>query len=166
MSRTTSPYWILMFEYSQLWIWHSLPFCVGQFFFGLVCHNWVHYNRRWDHNSFGSLWWPCWCLQPQRPLISYLQSTIQSYMYLVCRSKILKERARHHNSGKKRLGTVSRKKVAVLLDFVQMRGGGRAVPKFLVHFSQTIYIGSIWGWGGRGRALPKFIGTLALKKVV
>ena len=49
------------------------------------------------------------------------------------------------------LGMVSRKKVAVLLDFVQMRGG-RALPKFLVQFSQTdkLYIGSIWGWGGGG----------------
>ena len=57
------------------------------------------------------------------------------------------------------------KKVAVLLDFVQLRGG-RALPKFFVHFSQTVYIGSIWGWGGRGRPLPKFFGTLAFKKVV
>ena len=40
------------------------------------------------------------------------------------------------------LGTVSRKKMAVLLDFVQMRGG-RALPKFFVRFSQTVYIGSI-----------------------
>ena len=30
------------------------------------------------------------------------------------------------------------KKIAVLLDFVQMRGG-RALPKFFVHFSQTVY---------------------------
>ena len=44
------------------------------------------------------------------------------------------------------------KKIAVLLDFVQ--------------FSQTIYIGTTWGWGGRGRPLPKFFGTLAFKKVV
>ena len=35
------------------------------------------------------------------------------------------------------------KKVAVLLDIVQMRGGS-AVPKLFVHFSQTVYIGSIW----------------------
>ena len=62
-------------------------------------------------------------------------------------------------------GKSSRKKVAVLLDFVQMRGG-RALPNFFVHFSQTVYIGSIWGWGGRGRPLPKFFGTLASKKVV
>ena len=55
------------------------------------------------------------------------------------------------------------KKIAVLLDFVQLRGG-RALPKFFVHFSQTVYIGSIWGWGGRGRPLPKFFGTLAFKK--
>ena len=53
-------------------------------------------------------------------------------------------------------------KVAVFLDFVQMRGGG--LPKFFVHFSHTVYIGSIWGWGGRGRPLPNFFGTLGLKK--
>ena len=36
--------------------------------------------------------------------------------------------------------------IAVLLDFVQMRGGeGRALPKFFVTFSQTVYIGSILG---------------------
>ena len=57
------------------------------------------------------------------------------------------------------------KKVAVHLDFVQMGGGGgRALPKFFVHFPQTVYIGSIWGWGGRGRLLPNFFGTLAFKK--
>ena len=28
-----------------------------------------------------------------------------------------------------------------------MRGGGRALPKFFVHFSKTVYIESIWGWG-------------------
>ena len=61
------------------------------------------------------------------------------------------------------LGEGLLKKVAVLLDFVQLRGG-RALPKFFVHFSQTVYIGSIWGWGGRGRPLPKFFGTLAFKK--
>ena len=33
------------------------------------------------------------------------------------------------------VGTVSRKKVAVLLDFVQMRGRGRQGP---VQFSQTV----------------------------
>ena len=45
--------------------------------------------------------------------------------------------------------------------------GGRGpcpVPKFFVQFSQTVYIGSIWGWGGRGRPLPKLFGTLAFKK--
>ena len=63
------------------------------------------------------------------------------------------------------LGEGLPKKVAVLLDFVQLRGG-RALPKFFVHFSQTVYIGSIWGWGGRGRPLAEFFGTLALKKVV
>ena len=33
-------------------------------------------------------------------------------------------------------------------------GGGRALPNFFVHFSQTVYIGSIWGWGGGGRETP------------
>ena len=27
----------------------------------------------------------------------------------------------------------------------EVGGGGRALPKFFVHFSQTVYIGSIWG---------------------
>ena len=49
-------------------------------------------------------------------------------------------------------------------EFCLKEGGG--LPKFFVHFSQTVYIGSIWGWGGRGRPLPKYFGTLALKKVV
>ena len=56
-------------------------------------------------------------------------------------------------------------RVAVPLDFVQLKGG-RALPKFFVHFSQTVYIGSIWGWRRRGRPLPKFFGRLGLKKVV
>ena len=34
---------------------------------------------------------------------------------------------------------VSRKKVAVLLDFVQMRGGG-ACPNFCVHFSHIVIL--------------------------
>ena len=38
--------------------------------------------------------------------------------------------------------------------------GGRALPNFFVHFSQTVYFGSIWGWGGRGRPLPNFFGTV------
>ena len=36
---------------------------------------------------------------------------------------------------KRASGTFSRKKAAVLLDFVQMRGGGGALPKFFVTFS-------------------------------
>ena len=43
-----------------------------------------------------------------------------------------------------------------LLNFVQMRGG-RALTKFFVHFSQTVHIGSLG-------PLPKFFGTLTLKK--
>ena len=69
----------------------------------------------------------------------------------------------HSNMTPGTKGKVSRKKVAALFYFVQMRGG-RDLPKFFVHFSQTVYIGSIWGWGGRGRPLPKFFGTLAFKK--
>ena len=56
------------------------------------------------------------------------------------------------------------KKIAVLLDFVQMRGGG-SCPNFLSTFHK-LYIESILGWRGRGRPLPKFFGTLAIKKVV
>ena len=51
------------------------------------------------------------------------------------------------------------KKVAVLLDFVQMRGG--ALPNFFVHFSQIVYIESIWGWG-----CPNFLAHWCSKKVV
>ena len=61
-------------------------------------------------------------------------------------------------------GRFPEKKVALLLDFVQMRGG-RALPKYFVHFSQTVYIGSIWGWGERGRSLPNLFGPLAFQKV-
>ena len=56
------------------------------------------------------------------------------------------------------------KKSSCSFGFCPNEGGGRALPKFFVHFSQTVYIGSIWGWGGRGRPLPNFFGTLALKK--
>ena len=51
------------------------------------------------------------------------------------------------------------KKIAVLLDCAQMRGG-RALPKFFVHFSQTLYTGSIWGWG----APAQIVCILAFKK--
>ena len=37
------------------------------------------------------------------------------------------------------LGKVSRKNVAFFLVFFQMGGGGRALPKFFVNFSQTLY---------------------------
>ena len=43
-------------------------------------------------------------------------------------------------------GRFHEKKVAVLLDFVQMRGGGPC-PNFLFTFHK-LYIGSILGWGG------------------
>ena len=58
-------------------------------------------------------------------------------------------------------GRFHEKKVAVLLDFVQMRRGG-ALPKFSVHFSQTIYWVNLGM--GMGRSLPIFFCTLALKK--
>ena len=46
--------------------------------------------------------------------------------------------------------------------FCPNEGGGGTCPNFC--FSQTLYIGSIWRWGGRGRPLAKFLGTLAIKK--
>ena len=52
------------------------------------------------------------------------------------------------------LGKVSRKKVAVLLDFVQMRGGGPA--QICVRFSQTVYSGQFGDGDVRGGPLPKF----------
>ena len=48
------------------------------------------------------------------------------------------------------------KKSSCSFGFVKMRGDGRALPKFFVHFLQTVYIGSIWGRRGRKRPLPKF----------
>ena len=52
-------------------------------------------------------------------------------------------------------------KTALLLDFVQMRGGGPC-PNFLAHFHK-LYFRSIWGWGGAERPLPKFFGLLLYK---
>ena len=43
-----------------------------------------------------------------------------------------------------------------------MRGGG--LPKFIVHFSQTVYIRTIWGWGG-GDPCPNFLAHWRSKKV-
>ena len=57
------------------------------------------------------------------------------------------------NQDKPELGKISRKKVAVFLDLVQMRGG-RA--KFVVHFSQIVYLGQ-FGDGEGGRPLPNFL---------
>ena len=62
------------------------------------------------------------------------------------------------------LGTVSRKKVAVLLDFIQMSGGG-GPAQFCPHLRNRIYWVNL-GMGRRGRPLPKFFGTLGFKKVV
>ena len=58
------------------------------------------------------------------------------------------------------------KKSSCSFGFCPNEGGRRALPKFFVHFSKTVYIGSIWAWEGRGRPLLIFFGTLALKKVV
>ena len=56
------------------------------------------------------------------------------------------------------------KKIAVLLDFVQMRGG-RALPKFVVHFSQTVYILGQFGDGeGGGDPCPIFLAHWRSKK--
>ena len=38
--------------------------------------------------------------------------------------------------------------------------------QIFVHFSQTVFIGSIWGWGGRGRPLPNILAHWRSKKVV
>ena len=44
-------------------------------------------------------------------------------------------------------------------------GEGRALPKFFVSFSQTVYNGSIWGWGGRGTVTPaKIFWHVGVKK--
>ena len=57
------------------------------------------------------------------------------------------------------------KKIAVLLDFVQMRGG-RALPKFFVHFSQTVYILGQFGDGeGGGDPCPNFLAHWRSRKV-
>ena len=79
-----------------------------------------------------------------------------------CRCLSLNEK--DHLAGKLREGFP--KKVAVLLNFVQMRGsGGRALPKFFIHVSQTLYIGLIWGWGGRGGdPFPNFLHIGVQKK--
>ena len=64
------------------------------------------------------------------------------------------------------LEKVSRKKVVVLLDFVQMRGRG-ALPKFVVHFSQTVYWVNLgMGRGGGRDPCPNFLPHWRSKKVV
>ena len=52
------------------------------------------------------------------------------------------------------------KKVAVLLDFVHMRGG-RSLPKFFVHFSQTVFWVNLRMGRRGGRPLPNSFGTSA-----
>ena len=61
------------------------------------------------------------------------------------------------------LGKASRKKVGALLDFVQIRGG-RALPKFFVHFSQTVHWVNL-GMGRRGGDTPaQFFWYIGIKK--
>ena len=64
----------------------------------------------------------------------------------------------------KNLGTVSRKKVAVPLDFCPNEGGGGApAQSFCPLFTNCIYWVNL-GMGREGGPLPNFFGTLALKK--
>ena len=42
--------------------------------------------------------------------------------------------------------------------------GGKALPKFVVHFSQIEYIRSIWGWGGRGRPHAQIFWHIGIQK--
>ena len=57
------------------------------------------------------------------------------------------------------------KKIAVLLDFVLMRGGGPC-PNFLSTFHKLYILGQFGEWDGEGRGdpCPKFFGTLVFKK--
>ena len=56
------------------------------------------------------------------------------------------------------------KKVAVLLDFVQLRGGGGPWPNFLSTFHKLYILGQFGDGEGGGDPMPNFFGTLALKK--
>ena len=56
------------------------------------------------------------------------------------------------------------KKVAVLLDFVQMRGGGGPCPNFLSTFHKLYILGQFGDGEGGGDPCPIFFGTLAFKK--
>ena len=58
------------------------------------------------------------------------------------------------------LGEGLPEKIAVLLDFVQLRGGEDPTQIFCPLFTNCIYW-VMWGWGGRGRPLPKFFGTFS-----
>ena len=60
------------------------------------------------------------------------------------------------------LGKVSLKKVAVLLDFVQMRGGGPC-PNFLAHFHNCI-LGQFGDGEIGGYPCPNFLAHCRLKK--
>ena len=60
-------------------------------------------------------------------------------------------------------GKLHEKKVAVLLDFVEMRGEGREGPAQIVcPLFTTVYWVNLGMGMERGRPLPNFFGTLAL----
>ena len=60
------------------------------------------------------------------------------------------------------LGEGLPKKVAVPLDFVQLRGG-RALPKFFVHFSQTVYWVN-FGMGSEGETPAQIFWHIGVQK--
>ena len=55
------------------------------------------------------------------------------------------------------LGKVSRKKVAVLLDFVQMRGGGGPCPNCLSTFQKMYILGQFGDGEGKGDPCPNVL---------
>ena len=65
------------------------------------------------------------------------------------------------------LGTVSRKKIAVLLDFVQMRGGGGGpCPNFVSTFHKLYILGQFGDGEGGGHPCPNFLAPWRSKKVL
>ena len=62
------------------------------------------------------------------------------------------------------LGKASRKKWLFFFYFVQMRGwGGRALPKFFVTFSQTVYWVNL-GIGRKGETPAQFFWHIGVQK--
>ena len=58
------------------------------------------------------------------------------------------------------------KKVAVLLDLVQMRGGGGPYPNFLSTFHKLYILGQFGDGEGGGDPCPNFLAHWGSKKVV